>query len=484
MWRRLLATGVVLASAWLPGTAPAHAVTTITVDTFEDSYDGSCGDGDCSLRDAVASAPVRRGRIVLPAGYYTLDVPEAGTGPADGSVEFARPGGSLTIEGRGETGTFVDGSALGSSMFRAVSSTLRLRDLTLLGGAVTSGGPIATASGGTLVFRHVTLTGGDGVEAGAVFVDTGGSATFVDSLLLGNRASDGAGAVEARGGVSAWRSAFVGNVGERGGAIAGDIDRLRNVTFSGNRARTVGGAYWSTSAFPLSNVTIAGNRAPRGGAVAAPRGTAGALGLADHVIVADNATAVGGQCRGDMRSSGRNVEDGRSCDFDRASDRAGADPLLGPLASNGGPTPTRALRIGSPAIDVGGDCADRDQRGAPRGDPCDAGAYELVLCGGRAVDIVGTRGDDDLSGGREPDTFLGLGGDDFFQGSLADDIACGGRGDDVLWGGPAGDLLRGGAGVDRLDGEGGVDRCVGGPGRDRFRGCEDQRTSRRLPGGQ
>jgi hypothetical protein len=56
------------------------------------------------------------------------------------------------------------------------------------------------------------------------------------------------------------------------------------------------------------------------------------------------------------------------------------DPLLGPLANNGGPTSTRALLPGSPAIDAAssGDCPGRDQRGTlrPQGSACDIGSYE------------------------------------------------------------------------------------------------------------
>jgi hypothetical protein len=64
------------------------------------------------------------------------------------------------------------------------------------------------------------------------------------------------------------------------------------------------------------------------------------------------------------------------------------DPLLGPLADNGGPTQTIALLPGSPAIDAaaavasGGDYAAvvaTDQRGVPRpvGSAADIGAYEF-----------------------------------------------------------------------------------------------------------
>jgi hypothetical protein len=63
-----------------------------------------------------------------------------------------------------------------------------------------------------------------------------------------------------------------------------------------------------------------------------------------------------------------------------------ANPMLGPLQFNGGPTPTLALLPGSPAIDAGlnSNCVRTDQRGYPRpvdgnGDHqpvCDIGAYE------------------------------------------------------------------------------------------------------------
>jgi hypothetical protein len=66
-----------------------------------------------------------------------------------------------------------------------------------------------------------------------------------------------------------------------------------------------------------------------------------------------------------------------------------ADPLLGSLQANGGPTPTMALASGSPAIDAGDtQCLDlvgaplaSDQRGEPRpvGPACDLGAYEAGL---------------------------------------------------------------------------------------------------------
>ena len=53
-----------------------------------------------------------------------------------------------------------------------------------------------------------------------------------------------------------------------------------------------------------------------------------------------------------------------------------ADPLLQPLADDGGISMTFALGPGSAAIDHATDCPTTDQRGEPRTNPCDTGAYE------------------------------------------------------------------------------------------------------------
>jgi len=64
------------------------------------------------------------------------------------------------------------------------------------------------------------------------------------------------------------------------------------------------------------------------------------------------------------------------------ADTLAADPLLDPLANNGGPTMTHALRAGSPAIDAGNNNAAlaNDQRGSPflriAGPKADIGAFE------------------------------------------------------------------------------------------------------------
>ena len=56
-----------------------------------------------------------------------------------------------------------------------------------------------------------------------------------------------------------------------------------------------------------------------------------------------------------------------------------ADPQLGPLADNGGPTMTHALLAGSPAINAGTNCTiGVDQRYVARDAQCDLGAFEFI----------------------------------------------------------------------------------------------------------
>jgi hypothetical protein len=88
---------------------------------------------------------------------------------------------------------------------------------------------------------------------------------------------------------------------------------------------------------------------------------------------------------GSIISSGNNLESTNTCQFVAASDIVNANPLLGPLANNGGPTQTHALLALSPAIDKGANPLglSTDQRGAgfPRviGAATDIGSFEATV---------------------------------------------------------------------------------------------------------
>jgi hypothetical protein len=83
-----------------------------------------------------------------------------------------------------------------------------------------------------------------------------------------------------------------------------------------------------------------------------------------------------------LTSGGHNIVQDNTCN-PVATDQIIWDALIGPLGSNGGPTPTHALLPGSPAIDAADDaaCPATDQRGVarPQGARCDVGAFELQV---------------------------------------------------------------------------------------------------------
>jgi len=444
---------------------------TIVVDTTEDTFDGSCADGDCSLRDAVKSAPAGA-RVLMPPGFYPLSITGIG-GVGEGTIELRR---RIEIAGQGETGVFIDASALGAPAFTAVprntAAHMIVEHLTVFGAHEDTivGGAIAVHAG-SLRLTSVTIAGGLADRGGGIAVRGEARLTLVDSLVIGNEAASSGGGIWSEGRLTITGSAIVGNLAGDGGGIwseagPGATSSFVNVTVAENTATGEGGGMRLTGRASIVATTIGDNQAARGGGIAVG---AGSVELS-RTIVAGNRAGRARQCDGAVRSGGDNVDRGHGCGFDAKGDLEDVDPGLRRLGPNGGQTPTMALMPGSPAEDLAGDCGGRDQRGAPRDRRCDAGPYEVVRCLGAIVNIVGTPGDDERSGGRGPDAFLGMGGDDELQGSIGKDRACGGRGDDLLIAGPGNDRVDGEAGDDRVRGETGDDVLYGGTGRDRLAG--------------
>ena len=455
-------------------TAPAAlGAPNLTLDTFDDTFDGSCVDGDCSLRDAIAAVD-DGGTVRVPPGFYPLSL--SGPGSAAGDLDLVRP---VRIIGIGETGSFLDASGLGARVFD-VRADVTIRHLTLLGGSQVRAGGVLRATNGTSELLETTVFGGRARDGGAVTVGDGATVTVDRSWISSNQATARGGALYVGGTAFVSRSTVSGNTATGGGgafvAPTGSLS-LADSTFSGNVA-VRGGGVRAAGDVELFSSTIAGNRAEVGGAVML--GSSSSSSAANSVFARNRASVRGPMCVGTLVSLGHNIADAGGCGLTSPSDLTGVDPGLGILGPNGGPTPTHALKVDSPAVRRGAGCNDTDQRGAPRSH-CDSGAYELVLCLGRPVTIVGTPGADDLSGGLGRDVFLGLGGNDVFQGSVNADRACGGEGGDHLIGGPGDDRLAGGdggdvlwgeSGDDRLIGGMGVDVCRGGAGSDIRRGCE------------
>jgi hypothetical protein len=142
----------------------------------------------------------------------------------------------------------------------------------------------------------------------------------------------------------------------------------------------------------VENSTIANNQAIAGGGLTNVKLSASASATTSfrNSIMANNTDLSGfgpnclnpnlGAGAATLTSNDHNLDSGVTCGFTQSGDRVNADPLLGPLADNGGPTWTHALMDNSPAIDAAGSatCPATDQRGVarPQGQGCDIGAYE------------------------------------------------------------------------------------------------------------
>ena len=125
----------------------------------------------------------------------------------------------------------------------------------------------------------------------------------------------------------------------------------------------------------MVNCTIANNQATGSGVVA---GAIFSDGLTlTNTIIADNTAEYDPSCEAPpLAGSAGNLQwpSGSPCTMSPTV----ADPMLGALGSNGGPTATLLPAAASAANGLGTtDCPATDQRGNPRATPCTAGAVEL-----------------------------------------------------------------------------------------------------------
>jgi CSLREA domain-containing protein len=364
------------------GTAAGAADFTVT--RFDDPAPGAC-DEDCSLREAVIAANTTPSAdtIALPAGEYRLAIKGANEdGAAMGDLDVAD---HLTISGTG--GVVIRGKKDRVFDVRPGGS-LTLNDLTVTGGKVkmrggtesqNSGGGIQNS--GDLVLNRVVVSGNKANDDGGG-IDNDGTARLTDSLVSKNKTHDDAGGIDNDAGtITLERCALIGNkAGDEGGALENEnAADLVNVTVSGNKAESDAGGLSNDGAgvMTLRNVTVSGNKAKRGAGISADENEGGRVVLA-NTIVAGNGKKKTTQCAGPVDALADSIAPDGTCGA-----AITADPLLGPLADNGGPTPTHALQPGSAAINTGrnGVCPDEDQRGLPRPktleNPCDMGAFEV-----------------------------------------------------------------------------------------------------------
>ena len=343
-----LLLGAITASPALAGT--------ITVSNTNDSGAGS-------LRQAIAEASPGD-TIILPpsAAHYAVT-------SAQLVIEK-----SLTISGAGARRSVIDAMQTAHRVLRIKTANVTISGATITGAheATEDGGGIEIEGSSDVTLENVSVSGNAVKESEGY--DTGAIETVLGTTLT----------IEA--------STIANNVAYNAGALwIGGTAVITNSTIVGNRAgsKTRNGfpsAIENQGSLTLVNDTIAGNECFDGPGCGAILGTA----TAKNTIIAENLAGnehneevVTSNCSGAITSTGPNLENGSECEFAAHGGLSNTNPMLGPLANNGGETETEALLAGSPAIDAGTNegCPATDQRGVPRpqGASCDIGAVERTV---------------------------------------------------------------------------------------------------------
>jgi hypothetical protein len=346
--------------------------------------------GAGSLRDAITQANQAQGSNTIAIS-------------ATGTIALVSPlpvmSFTLTITGPGADKLTIQGSASPSPVL-SISGAVQISGLTIRGGsnAGGNGGGILVTTG-SLVVLNSTITGNTALTGSGIYSTTGsliiqgstitdntgtaaiyggGDVTVVDSTIANNQGTaivfPTTDAI-----LSIDRSTISGNTaaaGIGGLQMQGGSAKIRNTTFSGNSGPQ-GGDFWTFSdgvALSLVNVTVTGTSAP-------------SL-LFDHAATVTLRNTLfdgpGARCSTGSRptSLGHNLSRDMTCNLTGAGDKPGMDPLLGPLAANGGPSMTHALRAESPAANAGDSTSigALDQRGLPRVQfaAVDIGALEVT----------------------------------------------------------------------------------------------------------
>jgi hypothetical protein len=283
-------------------------------------------------------------------------------------------------------GSYRGGGIYNGGHLTVTNSTIRQNDET----GITSQGFL------TVTLSVISDNQGSGLY-NAVYYSTSATAVVMDSHISGNTGYDnsGGGIYNGRAGtLTVIGSTIHNNTAQNvGGGIyiggappTGALTTIINSTISNNHVlhntMGYGGGIISGGTLTLQNVTLTGNTASNGAGLY----NSGPATLLNTVIANNTGGTNCADILNQMTSQGNNLASDHSCNLAAPGDQPGVDPLLAPLANNGGPTFTHALLPGSPAIDTGSltTCPTTDQRGLPRpldgnGDTtpiCDIGAYE------------------------------------------------------------------------------------------------------------
>ena len=395
---------------------PSYAAGSIAVNT---TVDENTSNGSCSLREAIIAANNNASYngcnysgtgpddvITLQSGStYPLTI--AGLSSTTGDLDIGNAGGTsgnLTIMASGGTNAIIDASAIVNRVIEVGApgdTSLTLDHITVMNGQASPGAGILFGGNGTLTLNNSKVsnnTSDSPQNCGAgIFNNTSAAINIINSTIESNTctdiSADGGGLFKGTGGtLTVTASTFNNNTTpDDGGGIrlllaAGTVT-ITNSTFANNAAARGGGIQVEGGTVTIAFSTFSGNAANltpgpnTGGAVQA---AAGAVEISNSILANSTTNAaVGKDCDqaapGTVNLTSSLVENNNDC---TGTGNLTADPQLGSLQNNSGPTKTMLLGASSPAIDAASDgsCPLTDQRGItrPYGSHCDMGAYELA----------------------------------------------------------------------------------------------------------
>ena len=389
--------------------SPAFAAS-ITVNT---TIDENTNNANCSLREAIIAANNNASHngciytgsdpddvITLTSGStYILSI--VGEDADEGDLDVGNAlgtSGNLTIQASGATNAIIDANDINRviELDSPAPISLTLVHITVTNGNSPDGAGIYAGGNHTLTLMNSTVssnvaTGADNCGAGIYDVDDGNisviNSTIADNTCTGTGA-DGGGIYKGGGGslIIANSTFYNNSVTDNGGGVrivmTSGTATITNSTFVNNVAGSKGGGLQvNNGSVTVEFSTFSGNAAntinpSAGGAVQADGGSVSVV----RSILA-NSTA-GLDCDqlapGTVSLTNSLVENNSDC---LGTITSSADPGLGALSDNGGPTQTMAITTSSPAFDAALTCASTttDQRGVsrPQSVHCDIGAYEL-----------------------------------------------------------------------------------------------------------
>jgi predicted outer membrane repeat protein len=373
----------------LTNTGPSFA--SLVVNTTSDAL--FAGAGLLSLRLAVTFADLdgMASAITFDANVFATPQTITLTG---GQLELSDTAGLETITGPA-AGVTVSGGGLSRVFQVDTGVSAAFSGLTITGGTSSSGGGVQNL--GTLMLTNCTVSG-NSASGGGGGLSSSGTLTLTNCTVSGNSASfSNGGGLNNSGTLTLTNCTVSGNSasgqfssGTGGGLNNSGTLTLTNCTVSGNAALRGGGiymdSYYDGVLATVSDSTFIGNTASEGG---------GMLFFFGQLTLNNSIVAFSTNMDLDLRStfvrgSHNLIGDGSGSPSPQIigglADTITGDPMLGPLADNGGPTETMALLPGSPALNTGSNAlipggVTTDQRGSGFarviGGTVDIGAFEV-----------------------------------------------------------------------------------------------------------